>query len=320
MELSIVTTLYKTRAFIDEFYESAVAAAERHFSTFEIVFVNDGSPDDSLEAVVALSRRDQRVVVVDLSRNFGHHRAMMTGLDYAEGELVFLIDSDMEERPECLDGFLSRMHQEECDVVYGVQDVRRGSFGERISGTIFYSLMDKLTEVKLPRNLVTARLMTRRYVDSLLLHRERELVIAGLWVITGYHQVAETVSKSRRRKTDYSIPRKIRLAIDYATMFSSNILYYVMYIGVFISIVSFLAILALVINRLFLGGVLAGWTSVMASVWLLGGINILFVGLVGTYVARIFTETKRRPYAIVREVYGREADRSHSGFEGLRSI
>lgn len=310
MELSIVTTLYNTRAFINEFYQSAVAAAERHFSTFEIVFVNDGSPDGSLEAAVALSKNDPRVVVVDLSKNFGHHRAMMTGLDYAEGDLIFLIDSDMEEDPDCLDVFVARMRQEQCDVVYGVQDVRRGNLGERISGAIFYWLMGKLTDIKLPRNLLTARLMTRRYVDSLLLHREREMVISGLWVITGYDQVAEVVRKTRRRDTGYSIAWKIRLAIDYSTTFSSNILYYVMYVGIVISVISFLGILGLVANRLFLGAVLEGWTSVMASVWLLGGINILFVGLVGTYVARIFSETKMRPYVIVREVYGRNKDQS----------
>lgn len=307
MELSVVATLYNSQKSLLDFYRATVEAAEQHFESFEIILVNDGSPDNSLDIAIQLSHDDPRVVVVDLSRNFGHHRAMMTGLSFATGDLVFLLDSDMEERPEYLHRFLERMRAEKCDVVYGVQETRRGSFGERISGSLFYWLMNKLSDVKIPANLTTARLMTRRYVDSLLMHREREIVISGLWAITGYHQVPEVVTKTRTRATDYNVFKKLRLAIDFSTTFSGDILYKVMYSGIFISLISLIFIIYLIIQRLIFGSALEGWTSVIASMWLLGGINILFVGLVGTYVARIFTETKKRPYALVRQVYGRSS-------------
>ncbi len=189
MKLSIVTTLYKSAEFIDAFYKRAIAAAAIVDTNFEIIMVNDGSPDESLALAVALQEGDPRVVVVDLSRNFGHHRAMMTGLSFARGELVFLIDSDLDEDPELLAEFLKVLRHEDCDVVYGIQEYRRGNLSEVITGSLFYWLITRLGGISIPKNTMTARLMTRRYVRNLLLHREREVVIAGLWVATGFKQI-----------------------------------------------------------------------------------------------------------------------------------
>lgn len=147
--------------------------------------VNDGSPDQSLELAVELAGQDEHVVVVDLSRNFGHHKAMMTGLAHASGDLVFLIDCDLEESPEWLTEFADTMEEKQCDVVYGVQQQRKGGWFERVSGQCFWSLFNTLSDISLPANIVTARLMTRRYVEALLQHQEREVFMAGLWHITG---------------------------------------------------------------------------------------------------------------------------------------
>ena len=310
MQLSIVATLYRSAPYLEEFYRRCVAAAEGRWTDFEIVLVNDGSPDESLLLAQDLHAEDSRVVVVDLSRNFGHHKAMMAGLAHARGDLVFLIDSDLEEPPEILSVFHERMLLDKCDVVYGVQEIRRGSLLERVSGEIFYALINHLTDVTLPRNLMTVRLMSRRYVRSLLRHRERELVISGLWVVTGYDQVAVTVKKSRVRPTSYGLVRKVKLAIDYATSFSSRVLYWVFNLGLVISMLAGVSLLFLVVRYIFFGGALQGWTSVMASIWLFGGLTILFVGLVGIYVARVFNETKRRPYVIVRSVLRNEMPRA----------
>lgn len=133
---------------------------------YEIVLVNDGSPDNSLDLAVKLTEEDEHIVVVDLSRNFGHHKAMMTGLAHAKGERVFLIDSDLEEEPECLINFADQMLTEPCDVVYGTQEQRKGNWFERWSGQWFYLFFKALTGLALPENVVTARLMTRRYVVS----------------------------------------------------------------------------------------------------------------------------------------------------------
>ena len=148
---------------------------------YEIVLVNDGSPDDSLMRAVRLTESDGNVVLIDLSRNFGHHKAMMTGLSYSQGEKIFLIDSDLEEEPEWLLSFSEQMERDGCDVVYGVQEQRRGGWFEKWSGQWFYKFFESLPGMALPENIVTARLMTRRYVNALLRHDEREVFIAGLW-------------------------------------------------------------------------------------------------------------------------------------------
>jgi len=268
--------------------------------------VNDGSPDSSLEIAKGLADTDNHVVVVDLSRNFGHHRAMMLGLSHALGEYLFLIDSDLEEEPEWLVPFQQQMSLEKSDVVYGVQVKRKGRLLERVSGRCFYSVMRLLTGMQLPENLVTARLMTRRYVKALLQHRERELFIAGLWFITGFSQRPQQITKHSSSVTTYTTTKKISQAINSVTSFSNLPLVAIFYFGVILSAVALAHAVYLIILRVFFAQLMSGWTSLMASLWLIGGWIILGIGVVGMYLAKIFSETKQRPYAIVREVYPRD--------------
>ncbi|MCL2589433.1 MAG: glycosyltransferase family 2 protein [Betaproteobacteria bacterium] len=307
MKLSIVATLYQSAPYISEFYERASTAARQQVGEdFEIVLVNDGSPDNSLDLAIKFTEMDAHVVVVDLSRNFGHYKAMMTGLSHAKGQRVFLIDSDLEEEPEWLLSFAAQMNHELCDVVYGVQERRKGRWFERWSGRLFYRLFNALSGLSLPENLVTARLMTRRYVDALLRHQEREVLMAGLWYITGFTQNAQTVTKHKTSETTYTFRRKMSLLVNSVTSFSNVPLISIFYIGVFISLFALSYIAYLIINWLFLAKPLSGWTSVMASIWLLGGMVISFVGVIGIYLSKIFSETKQRPYTIVRHIYGQQ--------------
>jgi putative glycosyltransferase len=310
MRLSIVATLYRSAPHLAEFHRRAGAAArEVAGDDYEIVLVNDGSPDDSLALAVRLAEADPHVVVVDLSRNFGHHKAMMTGLEHAVGERVFLIDSDLEEEPEWLPGFARAMDEEQVDVVYGRQEERKGGWFERWSGEAYYTVLNWLTEVRHPRNIVTARLMTRRYVDALLRFRERELVISFLWVITGFQQSEKVVRKHMASETTYGLRRKITHAVNAVTSFSEAPLRMIFYIGMTIFTLSLLYALNLVVKRLFYAEVVDGWTSVMVSIWVLGGLVISFVGIIGIYLSKIFSETKQRPYTIVREVHGQARTR-----------
>jgi len=304
MKLSIVATLYQSSAYIEEFYQRVSAAAHQLVGEdYEIVLVNDGSPDNSLNISIRLTEKDQHVVVVDLSRNFGHHKAMMTGLAHAKGQQVFLIDSDLEEEPEWLMAFSEQMEAEECDVVYGVQKQRKGGFFERWSGHWFYVFFKILTGVALPENIVTARLMTRRYVDALLSHKEREVFLAGLWHITGFSQKAKVVKKHNTSTTTYTFRRKMSILVNAVTSFSNAPLVSIFYVGVSISLFACAYITYLVIHWIFLSAPLSGWTSVMASIWLLGGMVISFIGVVGIYLSKIFSETKQRPYTIVRQIH-----------------
>ena len=313
MKLSIVATLYHSAPYVEEFCRRAGASARQLVGDdYEIVLVNDGSPDNSLELAVHLCESGSHVIVVDLSRNFGHYKAMMTGLGHARGERVFLIDSDLEEEPEWLLSFSEQMARDRCDVVYGVQKRRKGGIFERWSGQWFYRFFKLLTGMTLPENIVTARLMTRRYVNALLCHDEREIFMAGLWHITGFDQRPQTIEKHSTSETTYSFRRKVSLLVNSVTSFSNAPLIGIFYIGVAISFVAGSYTIYLLAYRMFFAKPLSGWTSVMASIWLLGGLVISFIGVVGIYLSKIFSETKRRPYTIVRQIYGQ---RDHSYFE-----
>ena len=310
MKLSVVATLYQSAPFLREFLERSGAAARALAGDdYEVVLVNDGSPDDSLELAVRAAQDDAHVLVVDLSRNFGHHKAMMTGLAHARGELVFLIDSDLEEEPEWLAAFEEQLRRERCDVVYGAQARRKGGAVERWSGDWFYRFFKALTGLALPENVVTARLMTRRYVDALLRHDEREVFMAGLWLITGFDQRPHVVHKHSKPGTTYTLRRKMSLLVNSVTSFSNAPLVAIFYIGALISLFAGAVSVWLVVHWLFFSRPLSGWTSVMASIWLLGGLVISFIGVVGIYVSKVFSETKRRPYTIVRAIHGRNTPR-----------
>ena len=304
MKLSIVATLYCSEAYILEFCERASAAAGQiSDGSYEIILVNDGSPDRSLYIAVALSESDPHVVVVDLSRNFGHHRAMMTGLAHARGELVFLLDSDLEEEPEWLLPFHAQMATQDCDVVFGVQQTRKGGWFERWSGDMFYRLLPMISGIDMPRNMVTARLMTRRYVNALLLHEEREIEIGGLWVITGFEQRPQVIKKHNTSETTYSLRHRFSLLINSITAFSNLPLIGIFYVGLTMLLVSGAFASFFMVQWLIIDRPVSGWTSMIVSLWLIGGMVILFLGVIGIYLAKMFSEVKRRPYTIIRKVY-----------------
>lgn len=314
MKLSIVATLYRSAEHLQEFHQRASAVAAGFAGPdYEIVLVNDGSPDDSLARAVNISKSDKHVMVVDLSRNFGHHKAMMTGLKYASGDLVFLIDSDLEEEPEWLSPFLDQMIREDCDVVYGVQASRKGNLVERCSGQLFYRLFRLLSGLDLPDNITVARVVTRRYVDALVSHGEYEIFMAGLWVITGFDQRPQIVKKHATSKTTYSLRRKISQLVDSIVSFSNAPLVGIFVVGCAIFAVSGAYTSFLVANWLLWSRPPSGYTSLIVSVWLLGGMIIAFIGIVGIYLSKIYSETKRRPYTIVRRVYrGSQEEPGHA--------
>jgi putative glycosyltransferase len=295
--------MYRSSAYLKEFHRRVTATVERlGIISYEIVFVNDGSPDDSLHVAQALFETDRHVVIVDLSRNFGHHKALMVGTEYARGARVFLLDSDLEEDPELLEQLIATMNSTSSDVVFGVQLVRRGGWFERFTGNLYFTLMNAFSGIKFPRNVLTLRLMTRRYVNSLLLHRERELLISGIWHLTGYAQTALPVTKHKINATTYPLHKRIALVITSIIAFSDRPLRAIFYTGIAMVCASLLYIVYILMAYLFNGSGVSGYTSLILSIWLIGGFNFLFLGTIGMYVATIFSETKQRPYAIVRDV------------------
>jgi len=311
MKLSTVTTMYCSAPYLNEFYERIATASEKITSDYEIIFVNDGSPDDSLNIAVSLYKKDPKVRVIDLSRNFGHHEAIMTGLMHAKGELVFLVDSDLEEEPELLERFYAEYSKNSnVDVVYGIQEKRKGGFWEKNSGSLFYILFNKMSDYKITANQLTARLMCRKYVESLLLYnKESGLFLAGLMKITGYCQMAIPVKKISKGFSTYSIRKKIDLLTESITSFTAYPLKMIFHFGAFISSVSFLFALYLILRKFICDNVSIGWSSVMVSLWFVGGVLMMFMGIIGVYLAKIYIQVKGRPIAIVRNIYSKEGEK-----------
>ena len=305
--LSVVSTMYQSARYLEEFHRRASAQARAVAGdSYELVLVNDGSPDDSLEVALRLHRADPRVRIVDLSRNFGHHRAIITGLAAARGELVFLIDCDLEEQPEDLARFHAALKEAAADAAFGVQSVRAGSAFRRTSSYAFYRIFNLLSPQAVVPDQVISRLMTRRYVAALVAHRDRELYLGGLCALAGFKQVPVPVKKLDKGSTSYTLGRRIAAFVNAVTSFSAKPLVYVFYLGCFILAASAIAATALVIRRLFFGVMFPGWPSLIVAVCFFGGLTVFCLGLIGIYVAKIFSEVKERPYTIVREVYERK--------------
>ncbi|WP_438422362.1 glycosyltransferase family 2 protein [Aquimarina macrocephali] len=303
MKLSIVTTLYKSERFVKEFYERVQKVAQKLTEDYEIVFVNDGSPDHSNLEVLEIRNSDSKVKLIELSRNFGHHKAVMTGLRYATGDYVFLLDSDLEEEPELLTIFYKEMSEQNVDVVFGVQKTRKGGFVERITGKIFYKIFNNLADVPIEENILMARLMNKQYIEALKNFSERELFLGGVFALVGYTQLPVEVKKLGKGTSTYSTRRKLALLVNAITSSTKNLLIYVFYLGLIISFSSFVFTMYYLISNLFYKDYLGGWTSLILSIWFLSGLIILSVGILGIYLSKIFEETKQRPLTIIKKIY-----------------
>jgi putative glycosyltransferase len=302
MKFSIVTTMYNSGAHIGEFYTRMAEAVSELSDDYEMIFVDDGSPDNSLALALDLQKRDSRIKIIELSRNFGHHNAIFTALAHATGERVFLIDCDLEEPPEAIVEFEEKLRESDCDAVYGVQIQRKGGLVERVSGRIFYALFNFLSTEKIPTNLLTVRLMKRDFVSALLSHGESELYFAGLFAITGFRQEALPVKKTSLSASQYSFGRKSLQAVRAITSFSEKPLYLLLYLGLVISAVS-AGYIVFIVGQWALFGLRPGFASIIASIWFLGGVTILGLGIIGIYLARVFLEAKNRPLSIIRKIH-----------------
>jgi putative glycosyltransferase len=305
MTISIVSTLYKSQSYVREFVERARSEAEKLTQDYEIILVDDGSPDDSLATARALLPTEPQIKVIELSRNFGHHKAIMTGLEHATGDLVFLIDVDLEEPPELLGRFCRTLHEEKLDVVFGFQTARKGGLLERIGGDIAWRFLNLFLPVKIPRSHSTVRLMTRPYVDALVRHKEHKTAIGGLWVMTGFKQKGVDFGKGSRSETSYSVGKRLVALLDSITSFSELPLFIIFYTGCAVILGATVMGAYLIVRRLN-GHLLEGWASMMVLISFFGGLTVFSIGLVGLYVSRIFIETKNRPYTLIRRTYDRD--------------
>lgn len=307
VELSVVSTLYQSARYLDEFYQRMVSACEKITEEFEIVLVNDGSPDDSLQKAIAIHQRDQRVRVIDLSRNFGHHKAIMTGLYHTRGERVFLIDSDLEESPELLLAFNEELNTNQTlDMISGVQKRRKGGLFERVSGHLFYTIVNTMASIPIPTNFLTVRLMSRRFVQELCRYRETELTFSTLITLTGFQSKSIYVDKGHKGESSYSLRQKLSNLVNTITCSSAKPLWMIFWLGMIITLVSACAIGYALFKKLIDNIEVEGWASLIMSIWFIGGVLMLSVGVIGIYLSKIFLEVKQRPYVNIRQIIERK--------------
>jgi putative glycosyltransferase len=303
LQLSIVTTVYRSAPFLQEFYARMSEAARKLGVSYELLLVNDGSPDDSSTILSEIAVRDPRVTIVHLSRNFGHHEAAFEGLLRARGDFVYIIDCDLEEQPEWLGDFWTAIRaQPHTDLVYGVGADRAGSMFNRFAGRLFYKLFNLVSDYKIPQNVLTTRIMTRRYVRALGEFRERTVVMAGIYEMAGFDSRALVRRKAPQRRRSYSFLRRYRLMVNSMVSFSSLPLEMVFYSGLVMTALSLVFSLALIYRRMVSNIIVPGWISIVVSIWLVGGIIISFLGIISVYLSVIFKEVKARPRTIVKEI------------------
>tara|TARA_B100000795_G_C22787220_1_gene435182 strand:- start:1176 stop:2096 length:921 start_codon:yes stop_codon:yes gene_type:complete len=304
MEISVVTSLYKSENYIVEFCQKMTKSLEKVTNDFEIIFVDDCSPDNSKVLIKKISKNDIRIKLIELSTNCGAAVARWEGMSHCTGKFTFLIDADLEEDTDLVGLFYKKINSsDDIDVVFGYLESRKGGLLEKISGKMFYKLFELFSGIKFIGSPVWARLMTKAYVEALLAHNETHLFAIGLMKIIGFNQVGIPILKKNKGYSSYSLLAKITQSIDSLISFSDKPLKIISVSGVLISLCALFFIAYIVISNLFFHHYQTGWTSLIAAVVLMGGINMAGIGVVGLYIGKTFQESKKRPRAIVRNKF-----------------
>jgi polyisoprenyl-phosphate glycosyltransferase len=297
--VSVVTPAFNEDAVLDAFHARVCAALEG--TAFELVIVDDGSTDATPLRLRRLAESDPRVRVITLSRNFGHQTALTAGLDHARGDAVIMLDCDLQDPPELIATMLDHWRAG-CDVVYAVREARAGESRFKLStARWFYRVFAALGQVELEANSGDFRLLDRRALDALLSMRERNRFLRGMTVWVGYTQAAVPYRRDPRHagETKYTLARMLRFSADAVLSFSDRPLQLATLLGFLISTLAFVAIPVVVVLRA-LGHYLPGFGAITIVVLLLGGIQLIAIGIIGAYVGRIYDEVKGRPLYLVR--------------------
>jgi glycosyltransferase involved in cell wall biosynthesis len=303
--LSVVAPCFNEEGVLPEFVRRVAAVLDGVGGTAEIVLVDDGSRDGTWMAMTEAAAKDKRVVAVRLMRNHGHQLALTAGLTVCRGERILIIDADLQDPPELLPAMM-KLVDEGADVVYGQRRAREGeSLFKRVTAAAFYRLIGRMTDVEIPLDAGDFRLMTRRVLDILLAMPERHRFIRGMVAWIGGRQVAIPYDRKPRAagESKYPLGKMIRFAVDAITAFSVVPLMASMTIGWIMAVVGFGFTVYSIVGWV-LGLNLPGWTSLMAGMGILGGMQFLMLGIIGAYLGRLYDQSKGRPLFTIREVVG----------------
>jgi dolichol-phosphate mannosyltransferase len=316
-KLSVVVPCFNEEACLPELHRRLSSAARSAVGDdYEIVLINDGSKDKTWSVMRQLAAADPRVVGLNLSRNHGHQLALTAGLDLCRGELILIIDADLQDPPELLPAMLEAMQDRDADVVYGVRRSRSGETAfKRATAHGFYRLLSRATEIDIPVDTGDFRLMSRRALNALLSMPEQSRFIRGMVAWIGFRQVPFQYDRDQRfaGETKYPLRKMVRFALDALTGFSSAPLKLASHAGLFLSFASVL-LLGYIAYAWLSGQSIQGWTSLMFVVVVLGAVQMFVLALMGEYIGRLYNEAKRRPLYIVQEVVGRDPVEGRLGY------
>ena len=306
-DISIVVPIYYEEENIFPLYErlKEVVANEMGLD-YEIIFINDGSKDDSVKNIKKLREQDDGIKLINFSRNFGHQVAVTAGLEHTNGEVSVIIDADLQDPPELIIDMYEK-YKEGYDVVYAKRKSRAGeSFFKKKTAKVFYRLLDFISEVDIPLDTGDYRLISKRVVAQLNNMTEKNRFIRGLVTWVGFKQTYVEYNRDERYagETGYSLSKMIKFSLDGITSFSTFPLKIATIFGTLISGVSFIYILRIIYLKYFTEKTIQGWSSIMVSNLFLGGIILLTLGILGEYIGRIYTELKNRPQYIIKDKYG----------------
>jgi glycosyltransferase involved in cell wall biosynthesis len=304
--LCVVVPVFNEEAVIGDFHARLCATLDALPCASEILYVNDGSSDRTPELLRALCDATPRVRVIGLSRNFGKEIAMSAGLDHAEADAVVIIDADLQDPPELIPALMERW-REGHDVVYARRERRQGDSGlKKASASAFYRVLNALSDFPIPRDTGDFRLMSRRAVKAVCQFRERHRFMKGLFAWIGYSQVSIGYEREPRGAggSKFNYWTLWNFALEGITSFSVAPLKAATYLGMLIAFCSFLFAGWIVAKTLLWGDPVRGYPTIMTTILMLGGMNLMAIGLLGEYVGRIFNESKRRPLYFVNEQYG----------------
>jgi glycosyltransferase involved in cell wall biosynthesis len=304
--ISIVLPVFDEEENIVEVYEALTDQLVSLGEPYEIVFVDDGSRDGSLERIRELSIRDSNVKGVSLSRNFGHQIAISAGLEYASGDATIVMDADLQHPPDLIPQMIARW-REGFDVVYTIREGRDHAGPlKRWSAALYYRLMNRMSDIEITSNTPDFRLMDRRVVEALRQMPERTRFLRGLVRWVGFRQTALRFVAAPRThgKTKFPLSKMLRFSVDGVTAFSTVPLRLASYVGLFAAVSSIPYALWAIYLRLFTNEAVHGWASVVVAVLFLGGVQLISIGIMGEYLGRVYEEAKGRPLYLTREVIG----------------
>jgi putative glycosyltransferase len=299
MKFSLVTTLYNSELHLVEFHQRVSNLFKGFGESYEIIYVDDGSPDSSIKVIQNIKKSDTNTRILKLSRNFGHHTAILAGLEHSVGDIIFVIDSDLEEKPESLVTLFEVLQSKpELDMVYGTQAKRKGNRVERISGSIYYTIFNALSDLKIEPNQLTSRVMTRKFVNALNSYQDKKFTFLHLVSQLGFKTVGVRLTKESSSVSTYTLKGKINLAIKSLTLGSTKMLSALFFLG--FSVLGIGIVITLISLFLwFFSPSIPGWTSLLSSIWLLGGLIMISLGILAKYIENTLIESKRNPRYIV---------------------